>query len=63
MKRVLLAAGVALAIVTVTMSTVTETRHMRVSDYRTLNDTVPKRDTGKPKPKPDTPAIQCNLPF
>jgi len=63
MKRILLAVGIGVAIVAVTMGTTTEHRYMSVKDYANVNDTVPKKkDTTKPRP--DTPNINLavNLP-
>jgi hypothetical protein len=59
MKRILLAAGIGLTVLTVTMSTMPSHHYMTIKDYGNINDTVPKkRDTTKPKPRPDTPSIE-----
>lgn len=56
MKRILVAMGVGVALVAVTMSTTTEHRYMSLKDYANVNDTTPKKkDTTKPKP--DTPSV------
>ena len=64
MKRILIAAGIGLVIVTVTMSTVSEHRYMSVKDYENVNDTTPKKKKDTTKPKPDSPQVnKANLPY
>jgi hypothetical protein len=57
MKRILLVAGVGLSLFTVTMA-MSPVKTVQAGDHNTYaTDTVPKKDTSKPKPKPDSVQI------
>lgn len=54
MKRILLVAGVGLSLFTATMA-MSPVKTVQAGDHNTYaTDTVPKKDTSKPKPKPDS---------
>ena len=66
MKRILLAAGVGLGLLTATMAASSGNHALRGNNniYSYGEDTVPKKDTSKPKkPHPDsTKAIESFIP-
>lgn len=59
MKRILIAAGVGLCLFTATTAMSSNNDNVRVAGYSNAiaSDTTPKKDTSKPKPKPDSSSV------